>query len=71
MSKPLTINPPFFVSGVTLLFIYLEMTGQIHWGWVSVLSPMLFDVAVTVIREVASVILSKRKPKSIADNGSQ
>ena len=34
----------FFISGLTLLFIYLKMTSQIDWSWLWVLSPIWIDI---------------------------
>lgn len=34
----------FFISGLTLLFIYLKMTSQIDWSWLWVLSPLWIDL---------------------------
>ena len=34
----------FFISGLTLLFIYFKMTNQIDWSWIWVLSPIWIDI---------------------------
>ena len=34
----------FFISGLTLLFIYLKMTNYIDWSWIWVLSPLWIDI---------------------------
>lgn len=30
-----------FLGWLTLLFIYLKLTGQVEWGWWAVWSPMI------------------------------
>ena len=37
-----------FLPVLALIFITLKLTGHIEWGWVFVLSPLLF-VLVTVL----------------------
>ena len=34
----------FFISALTILFIYLKMTNQIDWSWLWVLSPIWIDI---------------------------
>ena len=36
----------FFLSGLTLLFIGLKMTGHIDWSWWWVFSPFWLPVAI-------------------------
>lgn len=31
-----------FFGLLTLMFIYLKLTGQVDWGWWAVWSPMIF-----------------------------
>jgi len=38
-----------FLGWLTLLFIYLKLTGQVEWGWWAVWSPMLLGYLVGAI----------------------
>lgn len=46
MNKRAKYYPLNFMGGLTLLFIYLKLTGQIDWSWWLVLLPHLLNVAV-------------------------
>jgi hypothetical protein len=38
-----------FTSLLTIVFIVLKLTGVIDWSWWWVLSPILIDIALTII----------------------
>jgi uncharacterized membrane protein (DUF485 family) len=38
-----------FILNLTLLLIYLKLTGQIGWNWVQVLCPILSLVCIGII----------------------
>ena len=50
----------FFISGLTLLFIYLKMTSYIDWSWIWVLSPLWISFLVAILIAVIISILSKK-----------
>ena len=39
----------FFISALTILFIYLKMTNQIDWSWLWVLSPLWISFSICLI----------------------
>ena len=39
----------FFISALTILFIYLKMTNQIDWSWLWVLSPLWISFSISII----------------------
>ena len=42
-----------FLEGLTLVFLYLRLTGNIRWSWTLVFLPLIFDWTVTQIyREI-------------------
>ena len=42
-----------FLEGLTLVFLYLRTSGQIHWNWGLVFLPLIFDWVVDyVYREI-------------------
>lgn len=45
----------FFISGLTLLFIYLKMASYIDWSWLWVLSPLWISFVVAIL--IATIIL--------------
>ena len=45
----------FFISGLTLLFIYLKMTSYIDWSWLWVLNPLWISFVVAIL--IATIIL--------------
>ena len=50
----------FFISGLTLLFIYLKMTSYIDWSWLWVLSPLWISFLVASLTAITFFILSKK-----------
>ena len=50
----------FFISGLTLLFIYLKMASYIDWSWLWVLSPLWISFLVAILIGVIISILSKK-----------
>ena len=50
----------FFISGLTLLFIYLKMASYIDWSWVWVLSPLWISFLVASLTAITFFILSKK-----------
>jgi hypothetical protein len=45
-----------FLSLLTILFIYLKLSGSIYWGWFWILSPILIPVIIVVFILVIVVI---------------
>jgi len=56
MSANITGN--FFVSGLTLLFIALKLTGYITWSWWWVLSPLWLSVLLVLVVGILVIIIS-------------
>ena len=50
----------FFISGLTLLFIYLKMASYIDWSWIWVLSPLWISFLVASLTAITFFILSKK-----------
>ena len=50
----------FFISGLTLLFIYLKMTSYIDWSWLWVLSPLWISFVVAILIAIVISILTKK-----------
>ena len=50
----------FFISGLTLLFIYLKMTSYIDWSWLWVLSPLWISFLVAILIAVIISVLTKK-----------
>ena len=48
MSKQ-AATPSLFLQGLTLVFIYLKMTGQLAWSWFWVLSPLFVPLTIAII----------------------
>ena len=53
----------FFISGLTLLFIYLKMTSYIDWSWLWVLSPLWISFLVASLTAIAFFSLGKKEFK--------
>ena len=47
----------FFISGLTLLFIYLKMTSYIDWSWLWVLSPLWIGLLVAILISIVAIIV--------------
>ena len=47
MSKQ-AATPSLFLPGLTLVFIYLKMTGQLAWSWFWVLSPLFVPLTIAI-----------------------
>ena len=50
----------FFISGLTLLFVYLKMINNIDWSWIWVLSPLWVSLLVAILIAIIISILSKK-----------
>ena len=56
MSKE-AATPSFFLPGLTLVFIYLKMTGQLAWSWFWVLSPLFVPLTIAIIVVLIAVLI--------------
>ena len=56
MSKE-AATPSFFLPGLTLVFIYLKMTGQLAWSWFWVLSPLFVPLTIAIIVVLFAVLI--------------
>ena len=52
-----------FLELLTILFIYLKLTGQITWSWWWVLSPIYFSLIIVIIVVVLALIYQYFKEK--------
>lgn len=50
----------FFISGLTLLFVYLKLINNIDWSWIWVLSPLWIGATIAIFITIAFFILSKK-----------
>lgn len=52
-----------FIPGLTLMFIYLKLTGVIMWSWWWVLAPIWFipSVVFTIIGIAFGVVILMKK----------
>ncbi len=50
----------FFISGLTLLFVYLKMINNIDWSWIWVLSPLWIGGIIAILITISFFILSKK-----------
>ena len=50
----------FFISALTLLFIYLKMTSYIDWSWIWVLSPLWISLLIAILIAITIAILKKK-----------
>ena len=50
----------FFISALTILFIYLKMTNQIDWSWLWILSPIWISFSICLIAFGAIVYFVKK-----------
>ena len=53
----------FFISGLTLLFIYLKMTSYIDWSWLWVLSPLWISFVIAILIAITILFLGKKELK--------
>lgn len=44
------------LTGLTILFTYLKLTGQIDWSWIWVVSPLWIPLAI-VLGVIAFILL--------------
>ncbi len=56
MSKQ-AATPSHFLPGLTLVFIYLKMTGQLAWSWFWVLSPQFVSLKIAIIVVLIAVLI--------------
>ncbi len=56
MSKQ-AATPSLFLPGLTLVFIYLKMTGQLAWSWFWVLSPLFVPLTIAIIVVLIAVLI--------------
>ena len=56
MSKEVA-TPSFFIPGLTLVFIYLKMTGQLAWSWFWVLSPLPVPLTIAIIVMLIAILI--------------
>jgi len=50
-----------FISGLTILFVGLKMTGYINWDWWLVTSPLWGMFTIQVIAGIISAVLDIRR----------
>ena len=50
----------FFISGLTLLFVYFKLINHIDWSWLWVLSPLWISFLVASLTAITFFILSKK-----------
>ena len=53
----------FFISGLTLLFIYLKMTSYIDWSRFWVLIPLWISLLVAILIATTILFLGKKELK--------
>ncbi|HEB37483.1 MAG TPA: hypothetical protein ENI14_02335 [Thermoplasmatales archaeon] len=53
----------FFVSGLTILFIALKLTGYISWSWWWVLSPLWISILLALVVGTLAILISSTKDK--------
>ena len=53
----------FLVAGLTLVLIYLKVTGVIALSWLWVFSPMILLIGFAVIFLAVVICLAARKPR--------
>ena len=59
MNKSNNTGNSIFVTGLTVLFIGLKLTGHITWSWWWVLSPLWLPF--TIILSFVGIVLACRK----------
>ena len=50
----------FFISGLTLLFVYFKLINHIDWSWIWVLSPLWISFLVAVLTAITILFLGKK-----------
>ena len=50
----------FFISGLTLLFIYLKLINNVDWSWLWVLSPLWICATLAILTAIVISILTKK-----------
>lgn len=53
-----------FLEVLTLIFVALKLMGFIDWSWLSVMSPMIFAVAMYIIMFIVLVIMEYKSGTS-------
>ena len=53
----------FFISGLTILFIALKLTGYISWSWWWVLSPLWISILLALVVGTLVIMISGTKDK--------
>lgn len=48
-----------FFDALTLLFIYLKLTGQVDWQWIWVLAPLWIPLGFAILLALFITILKK------------
>lgn len=49
-----------FLNGLTLLLIYLQLTGQIEWSWWQVLAPQVVQFLFSILDSVLGDAIEAR-----------
>lgn len=50
-----------FVDLLTLMFVYLKLTGQVNWSWLIVISPMVFGLLIGLFLMVVRIKLKEEE----------
>ena len=53
----------FFISGLTLLFVYFKLINHIDWSWVWVLSPLWVGFVIAILIATTILFLGKKELK--------
>ena len=55
-----TKNNSIGLCGIlTIIFIVLKLVGVINWSWFWVLSPIIFNIALTILLLIIGMIIYK------------
>ena len=60
----------FFISGLTLLFVYFKVINHIDWSWVWVLSPLWIGIIIAFLIAIISVVVDailEQKERGVND----
>ena len=52
-----------FLEVLTIVFVALKLTGFIDWGWVAVMSPMIFAFSMYFIMLICFIVYSLKADK--------